>query len=296
MEGCYFVRDSDLKIFLRRSHQNILILNLNHCYWLSSKILQWTVHKCQNLRELHILECRLRVESVVSLLRECHSLQALSFSIGSFSDIKLEHFTSAKATLNKLKRLSICYTSRSVIPGRLMYVGEHNTLLDLCSSLLELHILASGRPVFEIYRPIISQPSMYASLKIMTLTDYIHAGAQMIFYGSLSQIDNNYRLWHALLMPNLNFAEFQQKSEFADCLRNVGELRQIDLSGSRDVTFPNSSIDLSAAVMLTYLNIASSSVDSLGLTYIADCCPKIVSLNLFECPNIFKLVSIAIRY
>ena len=289
LEGCYYVNDIELR-YLVQNHQNIKKLNVNHCYWLSPKILQWTVHRCKNLHELHLLECRLRIETVISLISSCRMLKSLSFSVGSFADMKLEIFLSAKETLSLLKSLTVCYTSKQSGPNSLMYTGEHHTMLDLCTSLYELHILASGRPVYEIYRPIIAKPDGYANLCIMTITDYVHSGAQMLFYGSLSQIHNDGRPWTCLLMPNLNFKEFQAKSEFAHCLSNVENLQQLDVSGSRDVVFPNHVIDLSLAHRLSYLNVASTSVDSAGLFYVSEYCTNLVSLNLFGCSKIFQMV------
>jgi hypothetical protein len=215
----------------------------------------------------------------------CPHLRELSFSISSFANIKKDVFVPAKNTLQGIRKLGIYYTSREM--ALMNYFGEHATLLDCCDSLEELHIGSAGMAIPELYRPILKSPRQFKTLKIMTITSNIHAGAQMMFYGTLSQLPNATISWRTLLMPNVNLLEFVTKTEFKGCLGNMSSMQSLDVSGSK-VTFPCDGLDITTAIQLQYLNISMTSVTSAQLKIISSSCNKLQSLNLFGCAYVFQ--------
>ena len=224
----------------------------------------------------------------VSILADLLQLQSISFSINSFTNIKKEIFTSSSHILKQLKRLHIFYNSREL--HVMSYIGEHETLLDYCENLEELTIDAAEMSIPELYRPVVSCPNKLLSFKGMRLSNNIHAGAQMLFYGTLVQLPNARIKWQTLLMPNVNFGEFTKKSEFLDCLKSVGHFRNLDISGSLEPLTSNS-LSLADALELRYLNVARTLVSHQHLSIISSACRHLTSLNLFECDYIFYMVS-----
>ena len=159
------------------------------------------------------------------------NLRSLSYSISSFADIKKEVFTDAAEVLKNLTSLHIYFSSRDM--SVMIYLGEHTTIVDYCDNLEELKISSAGMAIPELYRPIISNPQKHTKLKSMCITNNIHAGAQMFFYGTLSQLNNSEFHWRSFLIPNVNFTEFSKKEEFKNCLQNIENLEYLDVSGSK---------------------------------------------------------------
>ena len=219
---------------------------------------------------------------LVNLLTDQPNLQALSFSISTFADIKRDKFAAAQDSLKTLKRLHLYYTSTEMVLMR--YHGESATILDYCHNLQELLIDSAGMAVPELYRPIISSPAVYNKLEVLSLTPNIHAGAQMFFYGTLQQLPNAKLPWRTLLMPNVNFCEFSRKPEFRECLQEVDKLENLDLSGSR-VEVPNGVVDFSRAFNLRYLNLRSKlqRYTDRELKMVLSSCSQLRSLNLAGC-------------
>ena len=280
----YCMKEAAVKQYIQSSREHIQCLNFNHCYWLPSRLLQWAMARCMQLTALHVIECKLRTETLVAILASHPNLTALSFSISSFNDITKDAFTNAREMLKNLKRLHVYYTSREL--GLMSYVGEHSTLLDFCSSLEELVIGSAGMAIPELYRPIISNPQNHLSMKVLSITNNIHAGAQMLFYGTLSQLPNSHLTWQTLLMPNVNFLEFLRKSEFRTCLRNTQSLQHLDVSGSK-VHFPSDQMDIGEARDLRFLSLRAMMIYSEQLLHIATSCTQLTTVNLFGCTHIF---------
>lgn len=260
----------------------------NHCHWFLARTIQWTIQSCKNLKELHVIECRLRTESLVGLIANLPKLIALSFSISTFADVKKDMFTPAEASLKNLSRLHLYYTSTELVLMR--YHGESPTILDYCHNLEELVIDSAGMAVPELYLPIISNPSVYSKLTKLCLTPNIHAGAQMFFYGTLQQLPNASLQWHTLLMPNVNFCEFSRKKELMNCLKQIENLENLDLSCSR-VDLPNALVDFARARKLKYLNLKSKYqlYTRAELKVILDNCTQLTSLNLAGCTWNFEV-------
>ena len=280
----YCMKETATRTYVSNSREHIKCLDFNHCYWVSSRLLQWVIARCTHLTALHIIECKLRTETLVSILASRPNLVALSFSISSFNDITKDAFANAKDMLKNLKRLHIYYTSREL--GLMSYVGEHSTLIDYCSSLEELVIGSAGMAIPELYRPIISCPANHLGMRVMSITNNIHAGAQMLFYGTLSQLPNSDITWRTLLMPNVNFLEFLRKCEFRACLGNTQSLRHLDVSGSK-VCFPSDLMDIGQARDLRFLSLQAMMVHSEKLLHIATSCTRLATVNLFGCTQIF---------
>ncbi len=281
-EGCYHVGEEDIRFFILNAAQNIESLNFNHCYWLPQRVIQWAINKCKNLKELHVIESKLRTDTLVNLVASIPSLRALSFSITSFADIKQDVFTPAKETLKTMERLHVYYTSTELTI--MNYLGEHTTILDHCDSLKHLLIGSAGMAVPELYRPIITRPHSHCGLQVMTITNNIHAGAQMFFYGTLSQLPNADIHWRTLLMPNVNFCEFSKKPELLSCFSHIEELEDLDVSGSK-VSFPNTVMKMEKAAKLRYLNLKGTLVTSKQLQYISTHCTLLTSVNLHGCTS-----------
>ena len=179
LEGYYDLIDDTLKRFVQQTSHYITVLNLNHCYWLTQRCLQSTIKKCVNLKELHVIQCNLKIDLFVSILADLLLLESISFSINSFMNIKKEIFTSSSHILKQLKCLHIFYNSREL--HVMTYIGEHETLLDYCENLEELAIDAAEMSIPELYRPVVSCPNKLLSFRGMRLSNNIHAGAQMLF-------------------------------------------------------------------------------------------------------------------
>lgn len=83
---------------------NIQVLNLNHCYWLSSMVLS-RITKLKNLKELHVLDCSvslLLLKKYLSSLR----LNALSWTWQMLTkDLINSEFESMQNSLTHMKRL-----------------------------------------------------------------------------------------------------------------------------------------------------------------------------------------------
>lgn len=281
------VKEEDFKYYVSNGSSNIESLDLNHCYWWPQRLIQWAGHKCRSLQELHVIECKIRSDTLVSLIASLPQLTALSFSITTFADIKRDVFAPAKVTLEHIRYLHIYYTSTELTI--MNYLGEHATLLDFCDNIEEIKVGSAGMAVPELYRPIITYPQKHLKLKSMSITNNIHAGAQMFFYGTLSQLPNDKIHWKTLLMPNVNFEEFSKKKEFIGCLTNMEELENLDISGSK-VSFPNKVMDMERGISLKYLNLKSSNVCSTHLRFIASSCTMLTSINLFGCVRLLKEV------
>ena len=280
------VKEDDFKHYISNSGPNIEVLNLNHCYWWPQRVLQWACNKCKNLRELHVIECKIRSDTLVSIVAALPRLRALSFSITTFADLKRDVFALAKSTLENIRFLHIYYTSTELTI--MNYLGEHATLLDFCDNIEEIKVGSAGMAVPELYRPIISNPEKHVKLSSMSITNNIHAGAQMFFYGTLSQLPNENIHWKTLLMPNVNFVEFSKKREFIACLNHMEELENLDISGSK-VSFPNKVMDMERGISLKYLNLKSTNVCSTHLKSIASNCSMLTSINLFGCVRLMEV-------
>ena len=288
LEGQYHTKLEDLQNLISESADHILHLNLDHSYWLNQRAISWMVSQCKYLVTLRVVECRVKTAALVKLVAACPQLRQLTFSISSFANIKKDVFVPAKNTLQGLRKLGIYYSSREM--ALMNYFGEHATLLDCCDSLEELHIGSAGMAIPELYRPILTCPLRLKTLRTMTITSNIHAGAQMMFYGTLSQLPNTAISWKNLLMPNVNLHEFVTKTEFKGCLGNMVSMESLDVSGSK-VMFPCDGVDITTATQLQYLNISMTSVTSDQLKIIATSCNKLRSINLFGCTYIFQGVS-----
>ena len=232
-----------------------------------------------------MIECKLKLDALVNLTANLSNLTALSFSISSFADIKKDVFAPAKDTLANIKRLHIYYSSCEISVLVISYLGEHTTLIDYCYSLEELRVSSAGMAMPELCRPIISKPENHPNIRSMCITSNIHAGAQMLFYGTLSQLPNAQLDWETLLLPNVNFPAFSKKAEFLHCLKNVKDLKNLDLSGSK-VKFPADVLDVTVATHLQHLNCSMTLLEDVQLRYIAANCNQLTSINLFGCSKI----------
>ena len=230
-EGNYLLSEEDITEYIEAVSHHVEKLCLKHAYWLSSRTLQKIIHMCSSVTHLNVIECRLKIKALVQPLAKMPNLVSLAFSVQSFSDIKKDVFVDAESNLSNIESLYICFASRNLTI--MTYLGEHRTMLDYCTNLEELRIGAAGMAIPELYRPIISNPSNHLKLRVMCITNNIHAGAQMLFYGALSQFPNSKLQWTSLLMPNVNLFEFAKKEEFRDCLKNIESLKSLDVSGSK---------------------------------------------------------------
>ena len=240
-ESCYYVKEEDMKKYIEQRCRKIQSLNMNHCYWLNTRTVSWILGKCKELTELHILECQIKIRNLVVLVSSLSNLTHFSFSVQSFNDLKKEVFNPCAGVLRGLKRMHIYYSSREL--SLMHYLGEHTTVLDHCDCLEELYIGSAGMAIPELYRPLVSKPKHFLKLRVMCITSNIHAGAQMLYYGTLSQLPNSNLKFKTLLMPNVNFPEFMRKAEYRDCLKHLEELEHLDIYGSK-VTFPMEVIDI----------------------------------------------------
>ena len=253
----------------------------------------WTVENCTNLRSLSVIECKLKMPAFVSLLTRLSQLVTLAFSVQSFNDLRKDVFTPCQNILKHLKSLHVFYNSREV--AVMQYLGEHQTIFDHCDSLEHIHIGCAGMAIPELYRPIVTEPSKLTKLKSMCISSNIHSGAQMLFYGTLSQLPNHSINFETLLMPNVNFCEFMRKDEFKPCLQNISQLKHLDIYGTK-VSFPLQFINaLVRASELEYLNLGSSCVTEAQLSLIASHCRKLTSLNLFNCSEVIQ-VSVSLEF
>ena len=273
---------------MRHCCHHITSLNLNHCYWLPQHTVQSAVNKCKNLQELHVIQCDLGVTNLVALVASLTQLVNLSFSISSFRDIVKDVFMAAERTLHGLRRLRVYYTNREL--SVMNYIGEKPTLLDYCDGLEELEIGSAEISIPELYRPVVTHPRQHLNVRSMRLASTIHAGALMLFYGTLSQLPSSEIHWTSLLMPNVNLSEFVKKVEFQGCFRNIERLCEVDISGSFR-NFSPEVLDLSVAHELRYLNVAHTALSGEHLYLIATHCHKLVGLNLSGCQNILTRVS-----
>lgn len=290
-EGCYTIQDDDLKDYVQHSCSFIRVLNLNHCYWLTKKCLQSAIKKCANLQELHVIQCKLGVAALVSLLVDLTQLRSLSFSIDSFMNIKKEMFQPARETLKGLNAVCIYYSSREL--AVMNFLGEQLTLLDYCESLTELAINSAEISIPELCRPVLSRPNRLDTIRSMSLSSNIHAAAHLLFYGTLSALANLEIHWETLLMPNVNFSEFSQKLEYKECLKHVDRLRFLDISGSFQPV-DRKVLNILSAHQLRYYNVSMTKIRPQHLLDIASTCHQLTSLNIFECSHsvlevIFKM-------
>ncbi len=291
MTDQYFVKEEEFMQFMKNVSYAVQHLDLSHAYWLPQRAIQKCVsHCCKKLQVLSVVECKLKITQLVSLLSSCTALRHLAFSLSSFTDIKKEVFQGAQKTLKLLQKLHLYYNSREMT--LMNYFGEHATLLDFCEQLEQLIISSSGMAIPELYLPLVTQPQKHKHLKVMQITNNIHAGAQMLFYSTLSQLPNSDIAWQTLLMPNVNLTEFIKKPEFRACLANLSSLRDLDVSGSK-VAFPNDALDMTTATELRHLCISKTTVNSEQLKMVASNCNKLTSVNLFGCSCIFQGVGMA---
>lgn len=283
-EGCYTLAEDDLKQYVQYSWRYIRVLNLNHCYWLNQKCLHVAIKKCRNLQQLHVIQCNLTTTVFVSLLADLSELRSLSFSTDSFVNIKKETFHPARETLKNLNSVCIYYSSREL--AVMNYLGEQSTLLDFCENLEELVINSAEISIPELCRPIFSKPKKLETIKSMSLSSNIHAAANLLFYSTLAVLAHLQIPLEKLLMPNVNFVEFSQKPEYKDCLKNVSELRYLDISGSFQPV-DGTILNITTARQLRYYNVSRTKITSQHLADVASNCRNLTSLNIFECSHAF---------
>jgi F-box/LRR-repeat protein 18 C-terminal len=285
VEGCYHVTELGLKKHIQACCQHITVFNLNHCYWISAKVIKNVISKCQNLSELHVIQCRLSACSLSRVIATMRHLTALSFSVSTYTDISRSVFATAEATLRSLGCLNLYYaTSEQRV---IQYVGEQATFLDFCISLETLTIDSSEVLLPELFRPVLHGANMRLCLTAMQLDNAQHAGALMLFYGVLTQLPTDKIKWRSLLLPDINIQEFVRQPELIGCFNNVEHLRELDMSGSK---LPFTQLDFSLARNLLYLNVAGRILSREQLNHISFHCHQLISLNIYGCPNIFSLV------
>lgn len=284
-EGRYHVKEEDFKKYIKKSCRWIQSLDLNHCYWWPPKLINWAIGKCSDLRELHVIECRIKVSNLVALINGLPKLVKLSFSVESICDLKTSVFDPCSNVLKQVRSLYLYFSSREL--SLLHFLGEQSTILDHCENLEEIFIGSAGMAIPELYRPLITHPQNFRHLKVMCITNNIHAAAQMLYYGTLSQIPNSNLRFKTLIMPNVNFPEFMQRPEYQNCLCHMENLHHLDIYGSK-VTFPMDVIDIKAAVELRHISLGASRISGTQVKHIATHCEKLTSINLFNCDNLFK--------
>ena len=249
-------------------------------------MITWSIENCVNLTSLSVLECKLKIPALVTLLTRLSQLVNLAFSVQSFNDLRKEVFQPCQDVLAHVKSLYLFYNSREI--SVMQYLGEHHTIFDHCESLEHIHIGCAGMAIPELYRPIVASPSAMTNLRSMCMSSNIHSGAQMLFYGTLSQLPNDNIKFETLLMPNVNFPEFMRKQEFKACLENIGQLRHLDIYGSK-VSFADEFMQaLQRARELRYLNLGVSRVTDEQLAHIASHCRQLTSVNLFNCSEVLQ--------
>ena len=287
LKGQYYLSEDDIKETIRDRGETIKSLNLNHCTWLSSRLVSWAISHCPNLQSLSVLECRIKVANLVQLVSRLPHLTSLAFSVRSFNDLKKDVFTPCRNVLKQLRTIYLYYSSREL--STMHYLGEHTTVFDYCDNLEHIYIGSAGMAIPELYRPLVTQPDRFTQLKSMCITSNIHAGAQMLYYGTLSQLPNANIKFQSLVMPNVNFSEFIKKPDFRACLKHLEHLKYLDVFGSK-VTFPKDFMcDLVQASQLEYLNLGASRVSGEQLELIAENCPKLKMVNLFNCAEICQV-------
>ena len=284
-EACYSLKEEDIKIYINNSEKYIHHLNIDHCYWWSKKLVHWVIGKCQHLKSLHVIECQLKPSELCKLISKLKDLNSLSFSVQTVCEVKRDNFTEAAKTLKNLKRLELYFSSSELSLAQ--YHGELPTILDLCPKLQELHVNAQRIAVPELYRPVVSDPAQHTALRKLKLTSNIHAGAQMYFYGVLSQLPHDGIHLKSLLLPNVNLKEFTKSPDYVKCLEYMEDLEEFDLSETR-LTFPMWWINLERATKLRYLNVGGTKITSDYLSIVCESCPWLISVNLHNCQDIFR--------
>ena len=64
-------------------------------------------NRCKHLKELHVVDSKLKTENLVNAIANRRGLQAISFTVSSFTELKSQKFVIAKDALKTVNRLEV---------------------------------------------------------------------------------------------------------------------------------------------------------------------------------------------
>ena len=78
-------------------------------YHTYNNILTIFIHtnRCKHLKELHVVDSKLKTENLVNAIANRRGLQAISFTVSSFTELKSQKFVIAKDALKTVNRLEV---------------------------------------------------------------------------------------------------------------------------------------------------------------------------------------------
>lgn len=141
--GCYQVSSSLVVNYLQPIKQHVESLNLNYCYWLSSRCCD-TVVKCTNLISLHLLHINISVQRLVGLLAALKRLQRVSITIKNVREFQtlLDRTPQAQDTMRGVRVLTIQVKNQPVQAQMMtMHFLAVTSFFEYCWSLEEFHVL-----------------------------------------------------------------------------------------------------------------------------------------------------------
>ncbi|CAL1539655.1 unnamed protein product [Lymnaea stagnalis] len=285
----YWLTTEKFHYYIKPIVDKIETLNLNSCYWLKSAGVD-LISKCINVSALHLMQVRVSVKNLCSIMSCLPNLTNLSFSIGDIRDLHLElsSSTGAQECLARLVSLSLHFRHQSVYSNRpVINFCSGPTLFEYCRNLEEFHVYgfpsnARGIPKY-IFQPQILKAENLKNVKVMTLNDAMDPAARMFFFGTLLAVCKLSVKFRTLLQPVGNVDQLWSMDGYATCLQNMEELVHFDPSRTT-FRIPSEVLHFETAHNLQYLNLSdNAAVTSETLHLLADTCPKLTSLNLQNC-------------
>ncbi|GFO03006.1 F-box/lrr-repeat protein 18 [Plakobranchus ocellatus] len=285
----YWLTSEKFKDFLRPIADSVEALNLNSCYWLRPAGLD-VISKCINLTSLHLIQVRLSVKNLCSIMSFLSNLTNLSFSISDIRDLhpELAASTGAQECLARLVKLSLHFRHQLVYSNcPVINFCSGPTLFEYCRKLEEFYVYgfpsnARGIPKY-IFQPQILKPENLKNVRVMALNDALDPAARMFFFGTLLAVCKLSVKFQTLLQPSGNVDQLWTMDGYATCLQNMEELVHFDPSRTT-FQIPSEVLHFETAHNLQYLNLSdNAAVTAETLHLLADTCPKLTSLNLQNC-------------
>ncbi|KAK7493220.1 hypothetical protein BaRGS_00015557 [Batillaria attramentaria] len=290
---CYKLTSQLLHKYLQPVTQHVEFLDLNHCYWLSSKCFD-VIGQCTGLVTLKILHCKITPRRLCELLALLNKLQTVAFSIKDMRDLHtaLTECAGAQKTLEGLRNVTIHFRNQVEYSDTMsMHFVARPSIFEYCRALEEFHVLgfpsnSKGIPQY-ILQPKVNDLENLKHIHCLSISDAIDPVARMFFFATLLEVCKLPEVrFHTLLQPMATLEHLQTKPQFVETLHRIEQLKLLDISQTVQAV-PNEVFQLNRAVSLQYLNVADNSkVDSRSLHVIADTCPRLVSINLRHCHNI----------
>ncbi|KAK3791324.1 hypothetical protein RRG08_012510 [Elysia crispata] len=285
----YWLTSEKFRDFLRPITESVEELNLDSCYWLRPAGLD-IISKCTNLTSLHLIQVRLSVKNLCSIMSILPNLTNLSFSISDIRDLHPELAASkgAQECLARLIKLSLHFRHQLVYSNcPVINFCSGPTLFEYCRKLEEFYVYgfpsnARGIPKY-IFQPQILKPENLQNVRVMALNDALDPAARMFFFGTLLAVCKLSVKFKTLLQPSGNVDQLWTMDGYATCLQNMEELVHFDPSRTT-FQIPSEVLHFETAHNLQYLNLSdNAAVTAETLHLLADTCPKLTSLNLQNC-------------